>query len=98
MAVDDTVVIGQTHAGDAAESVLVGHLRAVEALRAGAPSIGELHPETWNVAGGSSPALSVSRSAPSSCREVRERRGQRCASAQQVHSRRSGDVPRLRRW
>ncbi len=35
MAVDDKVVIGQTHAGDDAESVLVGYLLGVEALRAG---------------------------------------------------------------
>src|ERR1700750_501887 len=35
MAVDDKVVIGQTHADDDAESVLVGYLLGVEALRAG---------------------------------------------------------------
>jgi predicted peroxiredoxin len=35
MAVDDKVVIGQTHAADDPESVLVGYLLAVEALRAG---------------------------------------------------------------
>ena len=35
MAVDDKVVIGQTHAGDDPESVLVGYLLGVEALRAG---------------------------------------------------------------
>ena len=33
MAVDDKVVIGQTHAGDDPESVLVGYLLGVEALR-----------------------------------------------------------------
>ena len=35
MAVDDKVVIGQTHAQDDAESVLIGYLLGVEALRAG---------------------------------------------------------------
>ena len=35
MAADDMVVIGQTHAGYDAESVLVGYLLGVEALRAG---------------------------------------------------------------
>ena len=35
MAVDDKVVIGQTHAGDDPEAVLVGYLLGVEALRAG---------------------------------------------------------------
>jgi predicted peroxiredoxin len=35
MAVDDKVVIGQTHADDDAESVLIGYLLGVEALRAG---------------------------------------------------------------
>jgi predicted peroxiredoxin len=35
MAVDDKVVVGQTHAGDDAEAVLVGYLVGVEALRAG---------------------------------------------------------------
>jgi hypothetical protein len=34
-AVDDKVVIGQTHAGDDAEAVLVEYLLGVEALRAG---------------------------------------------------------------
>jgi uncharacterized protein len=34
MAVDDKVVIGQTHADDDAEAVLVGHLLGVEAPRA----------------------------------------------------------------
>jgi uncharacterized protein len=35
MAVDDKVVIGQTHGEDDAESVLIGYLLGVEALRAG---------------------------------------------------------------
>jgi uncharacterized protein len=35
MATDDKVVIGQTHADDDAESVLIGYLLDVEALRAG---------------------------------------------------------------
>lgn len=35
MAIDDKVVIGQTHADDDAESVLVGYLLGVEALRLG---------------------------------------------------------------
>jgi predicted peroxiredoxin len=39
MAVDDKVVIGQTHAGDDAESVLVGYLLGVEALRAGKQAV-----------------------------------------------------------
>jgi uncharacterized protein len=34
MAVDDKVVIGQTHADDDPESVLIGYLLGVEALRA----------------------------------------------------------------
>ena len=39
MAVDDKVVIGQTHAGDDAEAVLVGYLLGVEALRAGKQAV-----------------------------------------------------------
>ena len=35
MAVDDKVVIGQTHAADDPEAVLLGYLLGVEALRAG---------------------------------------------------------------
>ncbi len=35
MAADDKVVIGQTHAADDAEAVLIGYLLGVEALRAG---------------------------------------------------------------
>jgi uncharacterized protein len=35
MATDDKVVIGQTHGQDDAESVLIGYLLGVEALRAG---------------------------------------------------------------
>jgi predicted peroxiredoxin len=35
MAADDKVVIGQTHGGDDPESVLIGYLLGVEALRAG---------------------------------------------------------------
>ncbi len=35
MAVDDKVVIGQTHAADDPEAVLIGYLLGVEALRAG---------------------------------------------------------------
>jgi predicted peroxiredoxin len=35
MAIDEKVVIDQTHADDDAESVLVGYLLGVEALRAG---------------------------------------------------------------
>ena len=35
MAGDDKVVIGQTHAADDAEAVLIGYLLGVEALRAG---------------------------------------------------------------
>jgi predicted peroxiredoxin len=35
MAADDKVVIGQTHAEDDPESVLIGYLLGVEALRAG---------------------------------------------------------------
>jgi predicted peroxiredoxin len=39
MAVDDKVVVGQTHAGDDAEAVLVGYLVGVEALRAGKQAV-----------------------------------------------------------
>src|SRR3954470_4243032 len=35
MAADDKVVIGQTHAADDPEAVLIGYLLGVEALRAG---------------------------------------------------------------
>jgi len=35
MAVDDKVVVGQTHGSDDPESVLIGYLLGVEALRAG---------------------------------------------------------------
>ena len=35
MAADDKVVIGQTHGADDSESVLIGYLLGVEALRAG---------------------------------------------------------------
>ncbi len=35
MAVDDKVVIGQTHGSDDPEAVLIGYLLGVEALRAG---------------------------------------------------------------
>ncbi len=35
MAADDKVVVGQTHAADDAEAVLIGYLLGVEALRAG---------------------------------------------------------------
>ena len=35
MAVDDKVVIGQTHGADDVEAVLIGYLLGVEALRAG---------------------------------------------------------------
>jgi predicted peroxiredoxin len=35
MAVDDKVVIGQTHGADDPEAVLIGYLLGVEALRAG---------------------------------------------------------------
>ena len=35
MAADDKVVVGQTHGADDAESVLIGYLLGVEALRAG---------------------------------------------------------------
>src|SRR5438045_2787909 len=35
MAADDKVVIGQTHAADDLEAVLIGYLLMVEALRAG---------------------------------------------------------------
>ena len=35
MAVDDKVVVGQTHAADDPEAVLIGYLLGVEALRAG---------------------------------------------------------------
>ena len=35
MAADDKVVIGQTHGADDPESVLIGYLLGVEALRAG---------------------------------------------------------------
>jgi predicted peroxiredoxin len=35
MAADDKLVIGQTHGADDAESVLIGYLLGVEALRAG---------------------------------------------------------------
>ena len=35
MAGDDKVVVGQTHGADDAESVLIGYLLGVEALRAG---------------------------------------------------------------
>ena len=35
MGADDKVVIGQTHGSDDAESVLIGYLLSVEALRAG---------------------------------------------------------------
>ncbi len=39
MAVDDKVVIGQTHADDDPEAVLVGYLLGVEALRAGKQAV-----------------------------------------------------------
>jgi predicted peroxiredoxin len=38
-ATSDKVVIGQTHAGDDPESVLVGYLLGVEALRAGKQAV-----------------------------------------------------------
>jgi predicted peroxiredoxin len=39
MAMDDKVVIGQTHADNDAEAVLVGYLLGVEALRAGKQAV-----------------------------------------------------------
>jgi hypothetical protein len=39
MAVDDTVVFGQIHAGDDAESMLIGYLLGGEALRAGEQAV-----------------------------------------------------------
>jgi predicted peroxiredoxin len=39
MAVDDKVVVGQTHAADDAEAVLIGYLLGVEALRAGKQAV-----------------------------------------------------------
>jgi predicted peroxiredoxin len=35
MAVDDKIVIGQTHGADDPEAVLIGYVLGVEALRAG---------------------------------------------------------------
>jgi predicted peroxiredoxin len=39
VAVDDKVVVGQTHGADDAEAVLIGYLLAVEALRAGKQAV-----------------------------------------------------------
>ncbi|HAM01730.1 MAG TPA: hypothetical protein DCQ30_05820 [Acidimicrobiaceae bacterium] len=39
MATDDKVVVGQTHGADDAESVLIGYLLGVEALRAGKEAV-----------------------------------------------------------
>ena len=39
MAADDKVVIGQTHAADDPEAVLIGYLLGVEALRAGKEAV-----------------------------------------------------------
>jgi predicted peroxiredoxin len=50
MAVDDKVVIGQTHAADDPESVLVGYLLGVEALRAGKQALMWLTKDGVNVA------------------------------------------------
>lgn len=50
MAIDDKVVIGQTHADDDAESVLVGYLLGVEALRAGKQAVMWLTKEGVHVA------------------------------------------------
>ena len=50
MAVDDKVVIGQTHGQDDPESVLVGYLLGVEALRAGKQVLMWLTKDGVNVA------------------------------------------------
>lgn len=50
MAADDKVVIGLTHDGDDAESVLVAHLLGVEALRAGKQALMWLTKNGINVA------------------------------------------------
>ena len=50
MAADDKVVIGLTHDGDDAESVLIAHLLGVEALRAGKEALMWLTKNGVNVA------------------------------------------------
>lgn len=50
MATDDKVVIGLTHDGDDAESVLIAHLLGVEALRAGKEALMWLTKNGVNVA------------------------------------------------
>ena len=50
MATDDKVVIGLTHAGDDAESVLISYLLGVEALRAGKQALMWLTKDGINVA------------------------------------------------
>jgi predicted peroxiredoxin len=50
MANDDKVVIGQTHATDDPEAVLVGYLLGVEALRAGKQALMWLTKDGVNVA------------------------------------------------
>lgn len=50
MAADDKVVIGLTHDGDDAESVLIAHLLGVEALRAGKQALMWLTKNGINVA------------------------------------------------
>jgi predicted peroxiredoxin len=50
MALDDKVVIGQTHGDDDPESVLIGYLLGVEALRAGKQTLMWLTKEGVHVA------------------------------------------------
>jgi len=60
MAADDKVVIGQTHGADDAESVLIGYLLGVEALRAGKEVVMWLTKDGLHIATeGYSDALSV---------------------------------------
>src|SRR3954471_20606815 len=59
-AVDDKVVLGLTHAADDAESVLIGYLLGVEALRAGKQALMWLTKDGVHVAtAGYSDAMSV---------------------------------------
>jgi uncharacterized protein len=65
MAVDDKVVIGQTHGHDDPESVLVGYLLGVEALRAGKQALMWLTKDGVNVATKGYPDTIVVPGAPS---------------------------------
>jgi predicted peroxiredoxin len=65
MAVDDKVVIGQTHGHDDPESVLVGYQLGVEALRAGKQALMWLTKDGVNVATKGYPDTIVVPGAPS---------------------------------